>query len=306
MANLIDFSQIVKAAILVDSTAQDCAKHPSEDSKKLLKHFILNSLRANMVLHKKYGKTIIACDSHSWRKDVFPQYKWKRSEDKKKDESGIKWDFVFGMVDELLSDIQEFFPMIVVKVHGAEGDDIIAVLTEHLSSQSTGEEDIFGDKEIEPILITSSDRDNFQLHKYKNVKQYSPMDKKLIKPSVSVREFLIEKIVKGDSGDGVMNIRMGDNTFVDGIRQLPIAQKVLDAFYAQKNPIDACTSEVEKERYIRNEQLVSYECIPQKVRDSIMLCYNSTNDKKPSKMALMSYLTNNRMSNLLSQIHDFF
>jgi len=309
MANLVDFSQIIKASILVDSTAKECARHPSEDSKKLIKHFILNSLRSNHVLHKaKYGNMVLACDSKSWRKEIFPQYKWKRQEAKEKDDSGINWDFVYEAVNELLLEIQQYLPFLVIKVPGAEGDDIIAVLTELLSTQDTDsvETDIFGDREVEPILITSSDRDNFQLHTYKNVKQFSPMDKKLIRPAVSPRAALIEKIVKGDPGDGVMNIRMGDNTFVEGIRQKPIAATLLEKFIAAQNPIDVCADAEERARYERNERLVSYSHIPLDLKEKIILCYNETKAKKTSKMALMSYFTSNRMSNLLSQIHDFY
>lgn len=309
MANLVDFSQIIKAIILVDSSIKDCAMHPSTDSKNMIKHSILNSLRFNHSLHKaRYGKMILACDSQSWRKGVFPEYKWKRQEAKKKDESGINWDFVFEVVNELLTEIQEYFPFIVLKVKGAEGDDIIAVITELLSNQdpNSGEMDIFGDREVEPILITSSDRDNFQLHKYKNVKQYSPMDKKLIKPTGPARHALIEKIVKGDTGDGVPNFRMGDDTFVIGTRQKPIATKLLEQFQASANPIDLCTTDEERKNFTRNERMVSYDFIPQDIKEDIIMCYNEYKDKKPNKMGLMTYFTKNRMNNLYSQIHDFF
>lgn len=308
---ITDFSQIALAAIHVDSMAQDCAKNPCDENRNLIKHFMLNSIRANFASHKaKFGQMVIATDSHSWRRDAFPNYKCQRRAAKSKDESGIRWDFVFSIVDDLIVDLETKFPFPTIRVHGAEGDDIIAVLTKYITENSSGELDLFGDPEVEPILILSSDRDNFQLHKNKNVRQFSPRDKKFIKPEVSWRHSLLEKIVKGESGassDSVPNIRMPDDTFVTGTRQKPIAQTYLDKFYANKiSPINECNSEEERKNYERNEMLVSYEKIPQSVSDAIILRYNEQVNKKNSKMELMSYFTNNRMSTLLGSITDFY
>jgi hypothetical protein len=306
---LTDFSQIISASILVPGDCNVCAKNPSTQSKKLIKHFIINSVRANFMAHKaQYGKMIIACDSGSWRYDVFPQYKHERKLKLAKDDSGINWSFVSELKEELIEEMRMFLPFSVISVPKGEGDDVIGVLTKLITEKEADPEsmDIFGDYSPEKILIISSDIDNYQLHEYKNVKQWSPMMKKLVKPDGSARNALIEKIVKGDRGDGVMNIRMRPNTFVDGIRQKPISQKFLDGFFASKNPIDMCESDEQKENYIRNEELVSYKKIPKDISESIILCYNEQSDKKHSKMKLMNYFIANDMTNLLSQIHDFY
>jgi T4 RNase H, C terminal/5'-3' exonuclease, N-terminal resolvase-like domain len=291
--------------------AQDCAKNPCDENRNLIKHFMLNSIRANFNTHKaKFGQMIIATDSHSWRRDYFPNYKCQRRAAKSKDDSGIRWDFVFSIVDDLILDLETKFPFPTIKVHGAEGDDIIAVLTKYIIENPSGELDIFGDPEVEPVVVLSSDRDNFQLHKHKNVRQFSPRDKKFIKPEVSWRQSLLEKIVKGESGsssDSIPNIRMPDDTFVTGTRQKPIAQKYLDKFYANKtNPIDECASDEERVNFIRNETLVSYDKIPDTVSQSIISRYNEQLTQKHSKMELMSYFTSNRMSTLLGSITDFY
>lgn len=278
-------------------------------SKKLIKHFIINSVRANFKSHTaKYGKMVLACDSGSWRYDVFPQYKYTRKLKRELDTSGVNWSFVNEVKEELIDDLDRFFPFSVVKVPKGEGDDVIGVLTKLISEQAPDPENVnvFGDCDPEDILIISSDIDNYQLHQHKNVKQFSPMMKKLVRPDGPARNALIEKIVKGDKGDGVMNIRMGPNTFVEEIRQKPIAQTYLDQFFAAKNPIDACETEEHRENYKRNELLVSYQLIPKNIQESIILCYNDQITKKHSKMQLMNYFVKNDMSNLLSQIHDFY
>lgn len=303
---LLDFSQVANAAIFVDSSANECCKHPSEQNKKLLKHFILNSVRSNFHFHKKkYGQLVVCCDYQSWRRDYFPNYKYKRRENRKDDASGIKWEFVTEVFDEVISDLKEYFPYPVVKVHKAEGDDVIGVLTKHISTLVT-EEDIFGNSDPEDILIISSDKDNFQLHKYKNVKQYSPIQKKLVKPEISWKHSIVEKIVKGETSDGVPNIKSPDDTFVTGTKQKSIMTTYLNEFIASKDPISVCLTEEERVNFIRNETLVSYDKIPQHISEEILLCYNEQITKKHSKMGLMNYLTKNRMSNLLSSIHDFY
>lgn len=311
MANIVDVSQIMYASIHVESDANQCAKHPSDENKKLIKHFILNSIRANFMLHKKqYGQMTLACDSVSWRNEVFPNYKCQRKAAKKLDTSGISWSFVGETLDELIDDLRTFFPFPTIKVARAEGDDIIGTLVPYITKQSllTMEEDIFGNIEPETILITSSDQDYFQLHN-KFVKQYSPVMKKQIKPTVPIKHAYLEKVLKGESGnttDSIPNFRMGDNTFIDGIRQKPVSQKTLDKFFASPNPIDECESDEERTNFLRNEQLVSFSKIPADIQESIIVCYNEQVAKKNSKMALMNYLTQHRMNNLLSQISDFY
>ena len=304
--HLLDFSQTYKAAVFVDSAGQECSKHPSDQNKKMLKHFIINSVRNNYSMRKeKYGQMVIACDDISWRRDYFPEYKYKRRKNKEADTSGIDWAFVQSVVDETILDLKLYFPFPVVKVKGAEGDDVIGVLTKHFSSTLL-EEDIFGNTDPCPIMITSSDKDNFQLHKYKNVKQYSVLEKKLVGPPISWKHSIIEKIVKGDSGDGVPSIKSANDTFVTGTRQKPISSKYLNEFIESSNPISVCLTEEERINYVRNEMLVSYDKIPSHIEESILSCYNEQSTKKHSKMGLMNYMTSNRMANLLSNIHDFY
>lgn len=309
MAIICDFSQIISACIYVGDAAE-CAKHPSESSKSMIKHSVINSVRANFVLHKqRYGQMILACDSGSWRYDVFPQYKHQRKLKRAADTSGIRWDFVNEVKAELISDFDKFFPFPVIKIDKVEGDDVLGVLSKLISKTSVigAETNMFDETEPESILLISSDKDNYQIHGLgKHIRQWSPMDKKLVKPIGSPRNALIEKIVKGDSSDGIVSIKSTDNTFVDGIRQKPISQKYLESFFASNTPINSCLTEEERKHYIRNEQLVSYEKIPLDIQESIISCYNAQIQKKHNKMALMNYLTQNRMSNILGQIHDFF
>jgi T4 RNase H, C terminal/5'-3' exonuclease, N-terminal resolvase-like domain len=304
---ITDLSQIINASIYMGD-ANECAKHPSQSSKDMIKHSIINSIRQNYVTHKdSYGAMVLACDSGSWRYDVFPPYKHSRKESRKNDTSGINWEFINEVKSELIHDLGTYFPFPVVSVPKAEGDDIIGVLAKHTNDNGSMVEDIFGNSEKEPILIISSDKDNYQLHMLgKHVKQWSPMDKKLVKSGTTARESLMEKIVKGDSGDGVPSIKSHDTIFIEKVRQKPISAKYLQQFFDSKNPIDVCLTESERINFVRNEMLVSYDKIPQHIQDSIFSCYNTQLNKPHSKMELMNYFVRNKFSNLLGNITDFY
>ena len=305
---LCDLSQVISACIVVGDCLS-CAQTPSEQSKGMIKHSVINSIRANYMLHKdQYGKMILACDQGSWRYDVFPQYKHARKEKRKTDTSGINWDFVSECKSELYSDLDKYFPYPIIKLPRTEGDDVIGVLAKLINdSPSLMEEDIFGNIEKEQILVVSSDRDNYQLMQLgRHVKQYAPMMKKLVKPDIPSRHSLIEKIVKGDVGDGIPSIKSIDDQLVQKIRQKPISQKYLQTFFDSKNPIDCCLTDEERVNYIRNEQLVSYEKIPSDIQEGIISCYNTQMAKVHSKMELLNYFTRNKMPNLYSQISDFY
>jgi hypothetical protein len=310
MTTIVDLSQIISATIYMGD-AHTCAQNPSEQSASMIKHSVFNSIRANHVLHKaRYGRTVLACDSGSWRYDVFPQYKHSRKVKRETDTSGINWEFVSAVKEDLISDLEKFFPFPLIKCPKTEGDDILGVLAKLITetpTENTDTENIFGDSGPEEILLVSNDADNYQIHELgKHIRQWSPMGKKLVRPDGSPKLALLEKIVKGDVGDGIPNIRMHDSVFVDKIRQKPISQKFLDSFFVAANPIDACTNDDERKNYARNEQLVSYSKIPIAIRQSIIVCYNEQLEKKHSKMVFMNYLTQNRMSNILSNIHDFY
>ncbi len=303
----VDFSQIFLANIFADCDAKTCAQNPSNESRDTILYYTLNSLRYNYVENRdKYGEMVIAVDARrSWRKDIFPNYKCNRKAKRDNDDSGIDWSFVFETMNYVVPILREHLPFLVIEVESAEADDIIGVLAKDIS-QKILVESYFGDTEAEPMLIISSDKDNYQLHRFKNVKQWNPHTKNLVRPEHGAKKALLEKIVKGDAGDGVMNIRSPDNVFVDKIRQKPITAGYLAEFFESKNPIDVCKSDEERKNFIRNEQLVSYEFTPKEIVDKIVLEYKNQKAKDHSKFKLMSFFVDNKMPSLYAKIGDFY
>lgn len=284
---IIDYS-----AIAISSVFSQNKSGKIEES--FLRHTILNSLRMyNLKYRDKYGKMIIACDGGSWRKDYYSQYKAARR--KNREESTMDWKEIFRIVNSIKAEIDEHLPYTVIQTDKAEADDVIAALV-----SATQE---FGNHE--PVMIVSADKDFIQLQRYDNVSQWSTMTKKLITDKNPSR-YLLEHILKGDSGDGVPNVLSGDNTFTDGIRQTPLrAAKIDEWIAAQKaGTLQSVMPEETYRNYIRNRTVIDLECVPSTIRDAILTQYAAAPVKNNSK--ILNYLIANRCNILISCASEFF
>ena len=282
---ILDYSAIAMAAFFARGSSAE---------EGMLRHFILNSIRMHNVKHRdKYGKMVIACDSRSWRKDAYPQYKANRKTGR--DKSDVDWDSVFQTFSKVKEELKENFPYYVLTVDNAEADDIIGTLI-----QETQE---FG--KHEPVMIISSDKDFIQLHKYKNVEQWSPITKKYIKHE-NPTQYLYEHIFKGDSSDGVPNVLSDDDTFVDmDKRQRPLTQKKINLWLENINDLQSVMKEVEYRNYQRNKKVIDLDMIPDEVSQNILSKYNNYNMSKLQSSKVLNYLIQNRLNNLIECAQEF-
>ena len=261
-----------------------------EMKEGIVRHLILNSLRMyNVKYRDEYGQMIIACDGGSnWRKKVYPHYKAHRK--KNRDDSGLDWKEFFRILDLVKDEIMDNLPYKVIHVDQVEADDVIATLVD--STQQFGSH--------EPVIIVSSDKDFVQLQRYENVKQFSPMTKAFIKESDPVRA-LREKILRGDSGDGIPNVLSYDSTFVDNVRQKTLSSKKVDEWLKEW---DNLSTVMEKETYLnfqRNKTLIDLSQIPQDKKDIIINTFESV---KPNSN-ILSYLISKRCSQLIECAEEF-
>ena len=255
--------------------------------ENLVRHMILNSLRMYRSKHRaKYGELVICTDgSKNWRKEAFPNYKFKRKDARK--ESKMDWNELFRITDMVLQEIKENFPYKVVECDNCEADDIIGVICE--DTQEFGRH--------QPVLIVSSDKDFVQLQKYDNINQYSPMKKKFIKEETPRRQ-LMELVMKGDQADGIPNVLSNDDCFVEGIRQTPLRKNILDELI--KDP-KAKGEEVYR-NYLRNKKLIDLSETPETVKEEIIYNYES---QKPTKQNVLNYLVDKRCRLLIESVGDF-
>jgi hypothetical protein len=295
---LVDYSQVALAAIL---TFQRELKGTESEVKNLIRHVTLSTIKSYKKKYgKEYGELVICCDGRKyWRKEFFEQYKGSRK--KNRDASDLDWKLIFDTLTEMREDIAKHFPWRVIHVDRAEADDIIAVMAKWLQDNQLVQEGLV--EETQKVLILSSDKDFKQLQLYPTVKQWSPMQKKYITASKQeIRDFMIEHIVKGDTGDGVPNILSKDDVFMVGERQKPMSAKRLAEFIDKG--FDACKNDDERRNWHRNATLVDFQFIPEDVQKSIVDTYLS-NKPNGDKMTVMNYLMEHRCRLLLEELEDF-
>jgi len=290
---LIDYSQVALANLL--AFQKDLKAGSESDVENLIRHTTLSTIQFyKKKFHKEYGNVVICCDGRSyWRRAYFEHYKASRK--KNREASDLNWNQIFDILSKIREEIKANFPYKVVHIDAAEADDVIAVLTAQAQE--------FGS--YEKVMIVSSDKDFKQLHPLGDVKQFSPMHKKLVvSKHDEVKRQLIEHIVKGDAGDGIPNILSKDDQFVreDAGRQSMISAKRLQEFFDKG--IDACRNEEETRNWHRNQTLVDFNFIPESLREEILNDYLN-NKPTADKMTIMTYLMNHRCRLLLESLEDF-
>ena len=278
---IIDMNQISLASLMMDLNM----RKSNEVDEGMVRHMILNSIRLyRQQFTKEYGEVILTYDSkHYWRREYFPNYKAGRKKSREKDNKD--WDKIFGVLNKIKAEFKDNLPYKYLEVYGAEADDIIATLCKNFQD--------------EKIMIVSGDKDFIQLHKYPNVKQYSPILKKHINGH-NPDTYIKEHILKGDTSDGVPNVLSLDNTFVDGIRQRPLGRKKIETWLDIH--IDDLPEEV-KRNYQRNDKLINLDNVPEKLEKEIMVDFCEAPCGDRSK--LLNYFIQSRLKNLTSEIGEF-
>lgn len=261
----------------------------------LLRHLILNSLRVyNVKYRKEYGEMYIACDRGSWRKSYFPEYKANRAAAREK--SDFDWAWIGDTIRKIKDEINEFLPWHVIEYSGCEADDIIACLVKACNE--------FGN--AEPVMIVSNDKDFLQLHRYRNVKQFSPLKNKLI-THPNPREYMIEHVLGGDTGDGVPNILSDDDTFINAEkRQKPLTAKKLQLFKDNYDRLETVLTADQLRNFQRNNKVINLDSIPSEIVSEVHKIIERERSTKKSNNKVMNYLMKNRCANLLDCINDFF
>ena len=285
---IIDMNQISLASLMMHLNMTK-TKEPDEN---MVRHMILNSVRMyRTMFHEEYGEVILTYDSkHYWRRDFFPQYKSNRKKGRETD--GKDWDTIFEVLNKIKAEIKDNLPYKFLEVYGAEADDIIATLCKYTQTEKDRSKN-------EKIIIVSGDKDFIQLQKYLNVKQYSPILKKLVNGS-NPETYIKEHILKGDTSDGVPNVLSPDNTFTDGLRQRPLGKKKIEAWLDMD--ISEFKDEV-KRNYQRNEKLIDLSKIPDELENEILTQFRGAPHGDRSK--LLNYFIKSRLKNLTETIGEF-
>lgn len=322
---MIDFNNRAHAAIF--GANQQYLKNVSDpnyqmsesDLYDIWKNYIVQNI-FDYVKEFKPSKLIIAIDSSSWRKEVYPEYKGKRDDQRKA--SAVDFEKFYPVMRTLIDDLKNVLPNVyVLKVEKSEVDDIIAVL-----SKITFQND--------EVIIVSNDKDFQQLLQYKNVKIYNPLSKvKSFVECLDPKKDLKIKVCVGDPGDNVGNILTMGNRDYNGEKMIGVgeatAEKILEEGLDSDYVIDrvglkynTITNEKKKEfafdkiskeeiiktvkeNYERNLKLISFEHIPLDIQKKIQDEYSKYQLKKFSQMNLFTWLVENRIRNVADNLQTY-
>lgn len=280
---LLDYSQIALSNIIVQKL----------NDETMIRHMILNSIRMyNKRYRAEYGQMIICADGmNTWRKEYFPEYKAHRK--KARDNSSMDWTEIFRILHLVRDEIKENLPYKVLHMDGCEADDIIGTLA--MQTQEFGMH--------EPVMIVSSDKDFIQLQKFKNVKQFSPIQKKAVTDK-NPRTYLWNHILRGDAGDGVPNVLSQDDTFISEAKQTPLRQTRIDDWIHNAERLREVMPEEIFRNYQRNKKLIDLSDIPEDIQKNIINTFNG--QKPPMRMKVLNYLIKKRCTNLIEVVEEFY
>lgn len=275
---LIDYNHLFLANIFTQKTNQI--------DENLVRHTVLScTLSYRRQFKQQYGELVFCADGQKnvWRKNIFPYYKARRKKDR--EESTMDWHSIFGSLNKIREELKDYMPYKLLSVDTAEADDVIATIVKHYS---------------EPTLILSSDQDFIQLQKYPHVKQYAPVQKRWVTHDDPVL-FLKEKILRGDTGDGVPNILSDDDAIINpDKRQRPLREKALSGMVS----LDPEKYEPEmKRKFERNEKLIDLlTFIPKEIEKEIIKQFES---QTPTRKNMMPYFMKSGLKYLTENLSDF-
>jgi len=285
---IVDLNQIMISNLMVQINGRNAV----ELSEDLVRHMVLNSLRAHKKRFRDYGEMIIACDSGNvWRRKVFANYKAGRKTTREK--SGHDWTTIFEIMSKIKNELKEHMPYKVIEIDTAEADDIIAALVK--KSYYTNQN----------VLILSGDKDFIQLHNNR-VKQYNPVLSKFVGQGETPSIYIKEHILKGDRSDGIPNVLSDDNVFVEGRRQKPLTKKKMESWFDRMELTleDSPTfTEEEQKNYDRNRKLIDLSLIPPELEAKI---YNEFNEVKVAhRSKILNYFITRKLKTLIEVIDEF-
>ena len=172
--------------------------------ERLIKYSITNPLQRHLPFIDK-SKYIFCLDcprKNIWRREIYPAYKLDRdlrSKDKDLFNVGKIFNYSYSYI---LPKICDEFKAMKIMCNCAEGDDVIAVLTKY-----------FLDNTSNDVVIISCDKDMVQLWNDRvsiytvegteriPCEELSKALKKPISPDVTAGDFLLFKILIGDTAD---------------------------------------------------------------------------------------------------------
>lgn len=228
----------------------------------------------------KPERVVIALDSsNTWRKEIYPDYKGKRKDNR--DSSPIDYDKFFSVYRDFENSLRNTFKnFLFIKSEAAEADDIVAVIAKKYNKTYT------------KVICVSNDGDLKQLVKYKNYSQYDPIKKKMVE-IYDPEHYLISKILFGDSSDNIPHVENGK-----GQVKCEKNAKRLSEYLAESN------NEV-RQRFQLNKSLIDMDLIPERICKDILDKYDNYNIEKIESCSIYDFFVKERLGNLIEDSQKY-
>lgn len=238
---------------------------------------MLKSIRA-IARDFQPNRIIFCLEAHdrNWRYDVYPEYKKQRAAER--NSSIIDFDKFFPIYDNFKTGLSECLKNCqFLTIPHLEADDIIATIV-----KSKPEWD---------ITLISTDKDFYQLHIYKNFKQYDPI-KSLYVNVINPEASLMEKIVRGDKNDNIPSLQKG----IGSVKFAKIYSEGLNDWIVNNNL---------QESFDRNTKLISFKFIPIEYQKQVKEAVNSFIPQDFDKRNFYNFIFNNGLGAYLDKTNDF-
>lgn len=240
--------------------------------RKLLKKFVMKRFESiDNIAQENFQSEIADADvvdivfamddklTNSFRKSMYPEYKAQRQLVKRQYQLQPIKDYIVNVLFKEL-DIAEQYGYKVVKVEGAEGDDVIATALTKLKDNYIG------------MMLIASDHDFLQIDGLREFDLFGKeAQRDLGGEIVSAKDYLLGKILMGDRSDNIKQVftRCGPKTALKWTKDKDMLKKVLKEDQSLAS------------RYILNKKMISFDHIPQELSDKIVRAVNESLHKNP-------------------------
>ena len=190
--------------------------------------------------------------SHSFRKEMYPEYKAHRALVKRQFQLQPIKDYIVDVIFKEL-DVEHGRGYHLVKVEGAEGDDVIATAMMRLKDNYIG------------MMLIASDHDFLQIDNLRVFDMFGKEAKRdLGGEIVTAKDYLIGKILMGDKSDNIQQVfsRCGPKTALKWTKDKEALRKTLK----EDHSLAA--------RYLLNKKMIDFTTIPQDLSDKILKSVN--------------------------------
>ena len=191
--------------------------------------------------------------SHSFRKTLYPEYKAHRALVKRQFQLQPIKDYIVDVIFKEL-DVEHEHGYHLVKVEGAEGDDVIATTIMRLRDNYVG------------MVLIASDHDFLQIDGLREFDLFGKEAKRdLGGEIVSAKDYLVGKILMGDRSDNIQQVflRCGPKTALKWTKDKDALKKTLK----EDHSLAA--------RYLLNKKMIDFNSIPQELSDKILESVNT-------------------------------